>query len=128
VPETKAVTAAPLMLPEIRDIARRGERFAMETTLCDRTFVRHVEEWQSLGYRAELYFLSMRGVELCAKRVAERVAKGGHSIPEAAIRRRFVVGLDNFQQHFKNAVDSWALFYNSGSVPLLIESGGKYEW
>jgi hypothetical protein len=51
------------------------------------------------------------------------VHQGGHDIPEAVIRRRFVSGAKNFQRHYKHCVNSWALYDNSGSQPVMIEWG-----
>lgn len=40
-------------------------------------------------------------------RVERRVARGGHDIPEAAIRRRFQKSLDNLEYLYKPLVDEW---------------------
>lgn len=56
-------------------------------------------------------------------RVAERVSQGGHDIPEPVIRRRFVTGRRNFDQHYKTKVDTWALYDNAGTTPVLLEWG-----
>lgn len=58
-------------------------------------------------------------------RVAERVRHGGHNIPEAVIRRRFEAGLRNFQDLYRNAVDAWAIYDNSGPEPALLEWGER---
>ena len=49
--------------------------------------------------------------------------KGGHDIPEAVIRRRFVAGLRNLDQTYKSAVDTWATYDNVGERPSLLEWG-----
>jgi len=46
--------------------------------------------------------------ELAVSRVAERVAQGGHNIPEEVIRRRHTSGLENLSK-YQNAVNSWVL-------------------
>jgi predicted ABC-type ATPase len=56
-------------------------------------------------------------------RVALRVEQGGHFIPELVIRRRFKRGLLNFNADYKQAVDDWALYDNTGGEPLLLEWG-----
>jgi hypothetical protein len=41
----------------------------------------------------------------------------------AFIRRRFITGLRNFQQVYRDRVDDWQWFDNSGPVPRLLEEG-----
>jgi len=47
-------------------------------------------------------------------RVAIRVSKGGRSIPEAIIERRYYKGLKNFSCYATEA-DSWYIYDNSGT-------------
>ena len=59
---------------------------------------------------------------LLVARVARRVLEGGHNVPVEDIRRRFEAGLRNFKQVYRDLVDGWALYDNSGVEPeLLIE-------
>ena len=124
-PETAAIKAGRLMLEEIALCARRGDSFAFETTLSGLGYLRQIKQWRALGYRVSLFFLSLPNAETAIARVASRVRQGGHDIPEAIIRRRFVAGLKNFQSHYKLAVDDWALYDNSGAEPVMLEWGEK---
>ena len=69
----------------------------------------------------KLWFIGLSSPELAISRVAERVAQGGHNIPEAVIRRRFKAGLENFHDRYSKVVDSWALYDNYGIEPKLID-------
>lgn len=120
-PETAAIKAGRLMLEEIEQCVQRGESFAFETTLSGLGYLRHIAQWRALGYRVSLYFLSLPNAETAIARVAERVRQGGHGIPEPVVRRRFAAGLENFHQRYKQAVDDWALFDNTGDEPLMLE-------
>ncbi|MBS0577260.1 MAG: hypothetical protein JSS45_12700, partial [Proteobacteria bacterium] len=44
-------------------------------------------------------------------------------LPEDVIRRRFAAGLDHFHERYKQAVDDWALFDNTGEEPAMLEWG-----
>ena len=57
-------------------------------------------------------------------RVAERVAKGGHNIPEDVIERRYYAGIRNLFNLFMNEVDYWAIFMNSKKPMTSIAVGG----
>lgn len=122
-PETAALKAGRLMLREIEQCAKRGESFAFETTLSGLGYLRHIVAWRAQGYRVSLYFLTLPNVETAIARVAARVRQGGHDIPEPVIRRRFVMGWNNFQAHYKQAVDDWALYDNAGTEPAMLEWG-----
>ncbi len=111
------------MLEEIDHCAKRGESFAFETTLSGSGYLRRITHWRALNYRVSLFFLSLPNAETAIARVAERVRQGGHDIPEVVIRRRFAAGLKNFHNHYRAAVDDWALYDNSGSTPMMLEWG-----
>ena len=53
-------------------------------------------------------------------RVANRVRNGGHNIPEAVIRRRYVTGVKNLFRLYRPLLNSWSLFDNSQQPPYLI--------
>lgn len=53
-------------------------------------------------------------------RVAQRVQKGGHDIPQAVQERRFFTGLRNLFSLYRPLVDHWRLFDNSSAEPLCI--------
>ncbi|MFT4178353.1 MAG: zeta toxin family protein [Thermomonas sp.] len=122
-PETAAIKAGRLMLEEIEHCVQRKESFSFETTLSGLAYLRHIEQWRGLGYKMSLYFLQLPNVETAIARVAERVRQGGHDIPEPVIRRRFASGWKNFQEHYRDAVDDWAVYDNSGDEPVMLEWG-----
>lgn len=124
-PEMMAVKAGRLMLQEMADCVAHQHAFAFETTLSGLAYLRHIEQWQTQGYRVSLYFLSLPTAELAIEWVALRVRQGGHHIPEDVIRRRYIAGRKNFDHHYRHAVDKWALYDNAGNKPLLIERGEK---
>ena len=122
-PEQAAIKAGRLMLQEMEECARKSESFAFETTLAGLAYLRHIAHWQLLRYHISLFFLRIPDVETAIARVAERVRQGGHHIPEAVIRRRFAAGLQHLEQHYKGAVDAWAIYDSVGDIPLLLEWG-----
>ncbi len=122
-PETAAIKAGRLMLKEIAECTKRGESFAIETTLSGLMYLRYVREWKRSGYHISLFFLTLPSVEAAIERVAERVRHGGNDIPDEVIRRRFTAGRHNFEQYYQNLVDAWALFDNAGAIPLMLAWG-----
>ncbi|RAM01251.1 hypothetical protein DO021_14330 [Desulfobacter hydrogenophilus] len=84
-------------------------------------FIDRINKWREVGYEVILYFLYLPNAELAVRRVKLRVAQGGHNVPENVISRRYRRGWDNFQKHYKQIVDDWIIFDNSGDQPLIME-------
>lgn len=124
-PELAAVRAGRIMLEQIHEHAQKGEGFAFETTLSGRIYMRLIPHWQAEGYIVKLFFLQLPSPEMAIARVRQRVAAGGHNVPEDVIRRRFDAGLRNFSQVYKPLVDEWVLYDNSGDEPVRLEEGHK---
>ena len=124
-PGAAAVRAGRLLLAEIATKVARQESFAFETTLSGRGYARSIPRWRVMGYHVKIIFLSLSTVEIAIARVAARVAQGGHDVPDAAIRRRFMSGLDNFRRIYRPLVDAWALYDNSAAAPVMLEWGER---
>jgi len=118
-----ALRAGRLLLEEIRRRILKGESFAFETTLSGHNYARMIPRWRAAGYHVKLIFLQLPTPELALARVADRVAQGGHNVPEEVVRRRFDIGLRNFHNIYMALVNSWVLYDNSGIIPRLIASG-----
>ena len=73
-----------------------------------------------MGYQVKLFFLRLASPEIAIARVHQRVLEGGHDVPEAVIRRRFNKGWHKFEHLYRDLVDEWALYDNSGSRPVLL--------
>lgn len=122
-PELVAVRAGRIMLDQIHEHVRKGESFAFETTLSGRIYMQLIPRWQAQGYVVKLFFLKLPSPEMAIERVRQRVAAGGHNVPEDVIRRRFHAGLRNFRQVYKPLVDEWVLYDNSGDEPVRLDEG-----
>jgi predicted ABC-type ATPase len=109
-PESQAFVAGRLMLERMQELTSRSEIFAFETTLAGRG---HAERLRRLkhefGYSVVLFFVWLPNADFAVARVAIRVRQGGHSIPEATIRRRFRQGIHNFANHYSPLADRWAI-------------------
>ena len=101
------------------------ESFAIETTLSGKGYLKHIKRWREAGYQVSLIFLSLNDVNISIERVAKRVAQGGHNIPTPVIKRRFKSGLELFHSHYKQTVNQWLLYDNSGDTKVLLAKGGS---
>lgn len=123
-PESMAIQARRLMLERLRTLASSGADFAFETTLAARTFVPFLRDCKALGYIINLIYFWLQSSDLAVERVARRVASGGHSIPEDAIRRRYERGCRNLIQLYLPLCDSWIVYDNSEPTCKLVAECG----
>ena len=63
--------------------------FAFETTLGGNTIPRLLGEAAKSGIDVLIWYVGLKSPEMHVQRVAARVRRGGHPIPEEAIRRRY---------------------------------------
>ncbi|ESQ74197.1 hypothetical protein [Asticcacaulis sp. AC402] len=124
-PERVAVTAGRLFLDKIEACIVSGEDFAFETTLSGRGYLRLINRLRSAGWQVELHYLALLSVNLSIARVRERVAHGGHSIPEADIQRRFPRSLHNLLYFYRMAVDRCVCRVSTDDrIALVFEQAG----
>ena len=72
-----------------------GQSFLVETTLAGRRAFRLIASARDAGYSVELRFISVDSPDQAVDRVSNRVALGGHDVPEEDVRRRFKGSHDN---------------------------------
>lgn len=123
-PESVAIEAGRLMLERIDYLMTAGVSFSIETTLATKSYVNLVRRAHEQGYNVKLLFFWLESPEMAKLRVAERVAKGGHNIPEDVIERRYYAGIRNLFNLFMNEVDYWAIFMNTKKPMTSIAVGG----
>lgn len=112
-PESMSLTASKLMIKRFKELLDDNKSFAFETTGSGTNYVRHLKEAQAKGYEIQLTFLWLPSPDLAVKRVAQRVAQGGHNIPENIIRRRYYSGLSNLVNLYLPLSDSAIILDNS---------------
>lgn len=117
-PETADVAAGRAMLRRLDELVSQREDFALETTLSGNWLYHRIREWQDLGYTVELYFIQLDTPEIALLRIAHQVKNGGHDVAESTVRRRFARGITTLEK-FKEAVNRWAIYNNSGEEPVL---------
>lgn len=112
--ESVALQAGRIMLERLKELAAEGADFAFETTLASRSFAPWLDELKLAGYESHLVFLWLPSAEMAIARVASRVSRGGHHVPNDVVRRRYDAGLRNFFTLYRPIVDDWRMYDNSG--------------
>jgi predicted ABC-type ATPase len=109
---TRDFRAGRLLLAEWNRLEASQEDFAIETTLASRTLAVRITRLQSAGYQFHLMFFWLSSADLAVQRVAERVLRGGHSIAEETIRRRYESGLRYFWNVYSPMANTWRVYDN----------------
>ena len=124
-PSAASVTASRYMLMKINYLLGRFEDFAIETTLATRSLLKIIKQAQSVGYEVQILYFWLNSPEMAIQRVRDRVAAGGHNIPDHVVRRRYVMGLQYFFDTYSPICDKWILADNSKSPFTIVAEGTK---
>lgn len=126
-PSKASIQASRYMLMKIRYLLKRGQDFAIETTLATRTLLKTAKKAQAAGYTVTLLYFWLNSPDLAVERVRARVATGGHDIPEETIRRRYNTGIYYFFNLYAPICERWILADNSQIPFRVIAEGTKSE-
>jgi predicted ABC-type ATPase len=124
-PERVAFESGRIMLARMRALAAKRASFAFETTLASRSFVPWLAKLSAGGYQVHLVFLWLASPEIANARVAERVRRGGHHVPEPVVRRRYFAGIRNFFALYQPLADSWQIINNTATLPTNVAEGSR---
>lgn len=110
-------------------LADRVGRFALETTLSSQQSLNIIALAKKLDWEVQLIYLGVGSVDIQLERIRGRVAKGGHDIPEATVRRRYDRSLERLREA-ATMVDAVTVFDNGDVklLPLFSLRNGKLKW
>ena len=115
------LAAGRLVLERLDELVAARADFVLETTLATRSHAVRIRRWKAAGYRVELIYLRLPSAEASIARVAHRVERGGHGIPEETLRRRFGLSADYLEAVYKPIVDRWEVWESGGQGLELID-------
>lgn len=94
-PEAAALAGGRQAIKRARAYLANNQSFTVETTLSGNTYLRIMAEAKRKGWQVALICIGVDNVQTSIERVAQRVAAGGHNVPEEDIRRRYTRSLAN---------------------------------
>lgn len=92
------IKAGSMAVKKIKEYFQSGISFNQETTLCGHAIMNNIHKAKELGYVVEMHYVGISDTELAKERVAIRVKKGGHGIPDDVIEKRYDLSLDNLKK------------------------------
>jgi predicted ABC-type ATPase len=129
-PGTSSVAAARKVLSSARQHIEKGEGFAVETTLSGHGYLQMMLAARARGFEIVLVYIGTESVEINLGRIRDRVAAGGHDVPEADVRRRYLRSFQNLAAAISRT-DHTILFDNStedGYRPVAILGSNDDQW
>jgi predicted ABC-type ATPase len=126
-PETAAIAGGKQALLQARTYLANNESFSVETTLSGNTYLKMMTQAKQKGWQVNLIYMGVSDVQINIKRVAQRVARGGHNVSEPDVRRRYIRSLANLATAIQKA-DYTVIYDNStaaGYQPMLIIEAGR---
>lgn len=124
-PGEAAFAAGRIMISRIRELVEREVSFAFETTLSNRFLSTWIQERGSRTHDFHVFFLWLLSEDHALARVKDRIRMGGHSVPEATVKRRYRAGISNFFRLYRPLATTWRMYDNSGESSKLIASGER---
>lgn len=122
-PQEVAIEAGRSFSRKLDAALEAGESLVVESTLSGKSFYRYLAQANRLGYWTQALFVTLDSPDLCIHRVAARVRRGGHDVPVADIRRRFLRSHQNFWGTHRLEANSWHLYSNSRNDFRTVASG-----
>lgn len=119
-PEAASLLAGRRTLAELAKVLGARESFVYETTLSSRQSVELMRASRTAGYEVGLVFVALNSADLNVQRVAERVARGGHHIPDDVVRRRYEKALSRLPEAIRLANGSMVFDNSLFSGPRLL--------
>jgi predicted ABC-type ATPase len=121
-PSRAAIQAARVVLETINRALENRERLVVETTLSDRNRqLMLLERAHAAGFKTWLFYIGLSDVSRHLARVQQRVARGGHDVPDEDVVRRFMRSRTNVVDAMRLA-DRTMLYDNSGQDVRLVAS------
>jgi predicted ABC-type ATPase len=120
--------AGRLFLREIYANIDKRVDFAFETTLAGRSQISLLKKLKQSGWQVVLFFLWIPDAAFSKNRVRERVAQGGHDVPDDTIYRRYPLVIRNLIKIYIPLCDKVICYDNSKTEPVpIFEQDGQYR-
>jgi predicted ABC-type ATPase len=120
---SSAIDAGRMVLRLSENLLAGRQSFLVETTLSGNTYLRMMRRAKEAGYSVVLLYVGTSDVAINIQRVRQRVANGGHDVPETDQRRRYPRSFANLKPAFGLA-DEAVLYDNStaaGHVEVVVK-------
>ena len=92
------IAAGKIAVQTIDDCIHREITFTQETTLAETRIVKEMQQAKELGFKISMFYVGLESLGESLSRIANRVQKGGHGIPEEHVIRGYEKRISDFQK------------------------------
>lgn len=121
-PGLQPVLAARIALDMMRDFVSRRATFSIETTLAGKGHKGLITNARENGYAIRMLYFYVSSLEETLRRIAKRVAEGGHDVPQRDAVRRYSRSLAQFGD-YALLCDHWRIYDSDDPTPRPRASG-----
>lgn len=119
------IFAGKQFFKKLDEYIAKNQSVIIESTLAGIGLSKRIEKFKANGFAVHFLFVFLNDIDLCKKRIAARVKKGGHDVPAEDIERRFYRSFSNFRKIYLPIADTWQIVYNGLRRPIEIAFGNK---
>ena len=109
-----------MFIARIQENIKSRESFSFESTLSGKSYFSLVENLKRDGWIIKIYYLWIQDPKLSILRISERVASGGHFIPDDVVIRRYKRSTFNFMNYYVKVANKSYCFDNTFNKTDLI--------
>ncbi len=120
--------AGEIFFHRIEALIKEDKNFVIESTLSGKYLLKLFQSVKAKGYSLTIIYIFLDNPDLCIERIKERVLKGGHSVPEREVMRRYYRSKENFWNLYKKYADKWYLIHNSRQQFVRIAMGIREKY
>lgn len=128
-PYSKRVEAGKQFIHRLKAAITEGKSLVIESTLSGKGLDKYIKSAREYGFHISIVFVTLDSPALSLARIRERVANGGHHVPDEDVIRRFSRSRQQFWTTFRPLADDWQLFSNTdeGFKLVALGQGDDYE-
>ena len=104
--------AGRIFFAQLDSLITDNQSFILESTLAGQYLKKVIEDIKAKDYEVNMLYIFLDSPQTCIQRIAGRVKKGGHFIPDEDVIRRYYRSKNNFWHSYAPLSTTWQLYYN----------------
>ena len=104
--------AGRIFFKQLEGLINDNQSFILESTLAGNYLKKIIDTLKAKDYEVNTLYIFLENPQVCIERIANRVKKGGHFIPDEDVIRRYYRSKNNFWKMYAPLSTTWQLYFN----------------